>query len=124
MPTSDNNYKSGRQIDDRKVRFAKINSYIFANGGFVVSIPGSPELVFEVLPHSPIPAKLIELGYDVRPADPPEGQRILGAAITERLALSSSGALVPLTEESTKAVAEIRTHAGIVRVTRFSFGIG
>jgi len=123
MPTSDNNYKSGRQIDDRKVRFAKINSYIFANGGFVVSIPGSPELVFEVLPHSPIPAKLIELGYDVRPADPPEGQRILGAAITERLALSSSGAYEPLAE-ATEAVAEIRTHAGIVRVTRFSFGIG
>jgi hypothetical protein len=48
----------------------------------------------------------------------------LGAAITERLTLTSCGIFEPLTEESTKAVAEIRTHAGIVRVTRFSFGIG
>jgi hypothetical protein len=120
----DNNYKPGKAVDDRKTRFGKINAYVMSAGGWVVSVPGAELVTIECLPQSPIPQVLRERGYPVRPADPPEGQRILASALTERLTMTSSGGYEPMTEGSTKAVAEIRTHAGIVRVTRFSFGIG
>ena len=48
----------------------------------------------------------------------------LAAAITERLTLTSCGIFEVLTPESTRVVTEIRTHAGIVRVLRYTFGIG
>jgi hypothetical protein len=66
-----------------------------------------------------LPAELRAAGYDLMPAG--EGERILASAIVEELTLSSSGALVPLTEGSTKAVAEVRRHAGIVKVARYTF---
>jgi hypothetical protein len=111
------------EIASRKDVFDSLNRFIIANGGFVVSIPGADTIVFEVLPNSPIPLALTELGYDVRPADPAEGQRILAAPIVERVTLTSSGAFEPLTPDSTKAVAEIRTHAGIARVMRYAFNL-
>ena len=120
---AEGNYKPGQKVDDRKTRFAKINRWVTEAGGWVVSIPGQELVTIETLPQSPIPARLIELGYDVQRADPPETQRILAGAIIEQLALTSSGALVPLTPESTKTIAETRTHAGIVRVSRFSFAL-
>lgn len=48
---------------------------------------------------------------------PRPAQRIIPTAITERL--GADGALVPLTEGSTRAVAMTMTHAGIVRVLRY-----
>jgi hypothetical protein len=63
--------------------------------------------------------ELRELGYDVRPADPAEGTRILPHAISQRLTLTSCGVFEEMTEGSTNAVAEIRTHAGIARVVRY-----
>lgn len=48
--------------------------------------------------------------------------RILAHAIRQRLTLtSSSGAFEELIEGSTKALAEVRTHAGICRVMRYRF---
>jgi hypothetical protein len=115
--------KGVAEIDDRKTRFAKIVAYVAANGGFVTSIPGAVEVVIEVLPDSPIPAYFISRGYEVRPAVPPEGERIIAGSITERLELSSSGAVVAATEDSTKPV-HMRVHSGIVRTRRFTFSIG
>jgi hypothetical protein len=119
------NYKPGKTdpVAERKARFDQINQFIMAGGGWVTGIPGGPVVDFEVLEKSAIPLALTQHGYDVRPADPPEGQRLLAAPIVEKLTLTSSGAFEPLTDGSTKAVVEIRTHAGIVRVMRYSFTI-
>ena len=51
-------------------------------------------------------------------------KRILPAAIVREFTLLSSGAYEPLAEGSTKAVALARRHAGIAKVTRYSFGLG
>jgi hypothetical protein len=59
------------------------------------------------------------LGYDVTEIG--EGQRILATPIEERLTLTSCGVLELLTEGSTKPVAQVRTHAGIARVMRYTF---
>jgi hypothetical protein len=117
------NYKPRSEISSRKDLFDEINAYIVAHGGFVVSIPGAADVTFEVLEDSLLPWNLIELGYSVVAADPPEGQRLLATPITERLTLTSSGAFQPLTDGSTEAVVEIRTHVGIVRVMRYRFTI-
>lgn len=45
-------------------------------------------------------------------------------AITQRLTLTSCGIFEELIEGSTKPVTEVRTHAGIARVVRYSFAIG
>jgi hypothetical protein len=45
----------------------------------------------------------------------------LPTAITERFSRNASGELVPIVAGSTVAVAEVRHHAGIVQVERFSF---
>jgi hypothetical protein len=65
-----------------------------------------------------------KLGYEPVPADSPEGERILPGTITEALTLTSSGAFEPLTEGSTTAVAQVRHHAGIARVLRYTFTTG
>jgi hypothetical protein len=44
-----------------------------------------------------------------------------GLAIAERLTLTSCGISEALIEGSTKAVAEVRHHSGIVPVRRYSF---
>jgi hypothetical protein len=73
----------------------------------------------EPLPGSTLPDELRQFGYDVTEIG--EGQRISSAPIVEKLALTSSGAFELLTPESTKLVAQIRTHAGIARVMRYRF---
>ena len=57
--------------------------------------------------------------YDIFPDG--ETERILPAGITERFARGADGALVPITRESTKAVAKTRLHAGIVKAKRYAF---
>jgi hypothetical protein len=114
-------YKPGKVVEDRKTRFAKLNAYVTSAGGWVVSVPGAELVTIECLPQSPISARLIERGYDVRPADPPEGERILPAAIVQEFTLTSSGAYELMTEGSTKPIAQILRHAGIVRVLRYTF---
>jgi hypothetical protein len=117
---SSDKYVPGQTIADIKARFAKLNAFIMARGGFVVSVPGAPEVVFEVLPESTLPYELLAAGYDLRPADPPTGERMLAAAITQKLTLSSCGIFEEMTEGGTKPVAQVPTHAGILRVTRYA----
>jgi hypothetical protein len=75
----------------------------------------------ETLPGSALPDDLRELGYDV--AEAGEGERVLPTAILQKLTLTSGGTFEELVEGSTNALAEIRTHAGIVPVKRFSFAL-
>src|SRR6516164_2603222 len=108
---SDNNYKPGRVIEDRKTRFDKLNRFVTARGGWVVSVPGAELVTIETLPGS-LPAELRAAGYNLRRDG--EGQRILGSAIVQELTLTSSGAYEPLAPGSTKPVAQDLRHAGIV----------
>ena len=69
---------------------------------------------FEALPGSPLPAQIVALGYIVEKVG--ESQRILPNAVAQRLEVSSSGALVPVTEGSTKPLTVTVTNAGIATV--------
>jgi hypothetical protein len=64
---------------------------------------------------------LKRLGYDVRKTG--EGQRILPHAIVQHFVTCSDSEFEPLAEGSTKPIASTVTHAGIVRVLRFAFGM-
>ena len=50
-----------------------------------------------------------------------EAERIVPTAITERFCIGADGQLESLTSGSTRPVAQTVTHAGIVRVKRWSF---
>jgi hypothetical protein len=76
-------------------------------------------VTLECLPGSSLPDDLRGLGCDVREIG--ETERILPTAIVERFTRRADGELEPLTEGSTKPVAETRTHAGIVKVKRLAF---
>ena len=88
-----------------------------------LSLSGADRGHVGTLPRSALPDELRAAGYDLRPADPPEGRRILANAITQTLTLTSCGVFEEMTEGSTKPVAEIRTHAGIVCVLRYAFAL-
>jgi hypothetical protein len=117
-------YQPGRRdpvITSRKERFDALNRLVQGRGGWIVSIPGGAEVTLECLPGSSLIGELRERGLDPKPASPPTGERILATTITEKFARATDGKLVALTEGSTRAVAEVRRHAGIVRVLRYSF---
>jgi hypothetical protein len=105
------------EVADRKERFAALNAYITKAGGWLTSIPGDPEMWFEALPDSGLPAALQSMGYIVERTG--ETQRILPSAITERFEISSSGALVTAVEGSTQAVTTRVTHAGLATVIQY-----
>jgi hypothetical protein len=62
-----------------------------------------------------------EPGHDVREIG--DGERILPHQIVQRFVRRADGKLEPVTEGSTKPIAETRTHAGIVKVKRYGFDI-
>ena len=113
------NSSPDQKIVDRKNRFDALNAFVSKRNGWVTSVPGAREITFEVLPDSPLPADLGELGYEIRKIG--EGQRILVGAIVENFTHGPDGELQLLTEGSTLPVAETRTHAGIVGVQRYGF---
>jgi hypothetical protein len=112
----------GQELENRKAKFEKLNAFVTQRDGWLTSVPGDAEVILECLPGSGLPAELRAAGYTLRSDG--QGERILGSAITEHLTLTSSGAYVPLAPGSTKAVALTRRHAGIVKVQRYSFGLG
>jgi hypothetical protein len=121
-------------VDERKAMFADINTYVNARSGWTTSIPGDVEVRFECLADSPLQDELRsgaafkQAGRTVRlpkydvVADG-ETSRILPHAIVERFSRRADGTLGLLTADSTAAVAETRTHAGIAKVLRYSFTI-
>ena len=62
-----------------------------------------------MLPASTLPSQVATLGYKLEAE--PDGQRLLAAAITETVLLDGTSA--PITV----------THAGIVRVLRYTFSV-
>jgi hypothetical protein len=113
-------YSSPRNpaMDEIKANFASINSYIDRAGGWLVSVPGDPEMRFQALTDSPLPALLEGLGYIVERTG--ETQRILPHAIVEKFETSSSGTLVTAVEGSTRAATTRVTHAGIAVVVQLN----
>jgi hypothetical protein len=111
MSTSSSKYIPSRmfEVKDRKDRFAEMNRWVTFRNGWITSIPGEREVTVECLPTSTLPSELAKAGYQLQPADPPEGQRILPAAITE--AVITEGSTVP----------NMMQHTGIVQVLRYSF---
>lgn len=75
----------------------------------------------QCLPGSTLPDSLRDLGYDA--VEVGETERILPTAIVERFVAGADGALQPLTTGSTRPVALTATHAGIVKVKRYSLSL-
>lgn len=84
-------------------------------------IPGGVEVELQCLVGSNLPNEIAgKFGFPVSLIG--ETERILPGAIVERFT-TVNGELVRLTEGSTRPVAEIRTHVGICKVTRYGFNI-
>jgi hypothetical protein len=82
----------------------------------MTSVPGAHEITFDALPGSPLPEQLTARGYIVEKIG--ESERILPHAVQQRFERSSSCALVPPTESSTKPVT-VTTDAGIATVEQY-----
>jgi hypothetical protein len=106
----------------RKKLFAAINQLAQKKGdAWLISVPGAPMVEMHCLETSTLPDQLRQAGYDL--TDAGVGERLLANAIETRLTLTSSGGYELMTEGSTKPVASIVRHAGIVPVKRFTFSI-
>jgi hypothetical protein len=66
---------------------------------------------------SPLPEQLTALGYIVTPTG--TSQCVLPHAVAQKFEMSSSGALVAVTEGSTKPTSVVVTNAGIATVEQF-----
>jgi len=112
--------KPADKLADRKERFAELNEFVRARHGWLTSIPGDLDVELQTLPGSTLPAEIsTRFGYVLDEIG--ETQRILPVAIVESFERGIIGELVPATIGSTRPVAELRHHAGIVRTVRFTF---
>jgi hypothetical protein len=109
------------EADERRKRFNDINAFISQRSGWVTSVPGSHEITFDALVGSPLPGQLTAMGYIVEKTG--ESQRILPHAVSQKFETSSSGALIPATEGSTKPMSVIVTNAGIAVVEQYDLRI-
>lgn len=123
----------GEILAERKAKFLSLLKYVSARQGWLTSVSGEREVTMQCLPGSTLPDELARgaeylLGDETvrlpkyKVVADGETTRILPHAIVEKLVLGPGG-LVPLTEGSTAPIAEIRTHAGICVVERYSFNI-
>jgi hypothetical protein len=112
--------ESFRPTEQREAaeKFEAMNRWVSARNGWVVSPPGDKVVRIETLPGSALPDELRQLGYRVRPADPPTGEKILPHAIIEKFTRRGDGALEALVHGSTRPIVTV-THAGICKVERF-----
>jgi len=53
------------EIDERKELFEALNHWIRARNGWLVNVPGDPDMRFEALPGSTLPDQLRASGYAV-----------------------------------------------------------
>lgn len=120
-PSSDRKPLKAQVVPSRKELFAGINEFVTKRGGWLTSIPGDKEVRMECLPDSTLPDELRKLGYTVE-ADG-ETERILHTAVTQKFVMGATGEFEPLTEGSTRPVAQVRQQAGIVTVLRFGFDL-
>jgi hypothetical protein len=108
------------RVKERKARFDALNRFATERGGWITSIPGDRTVIIESVTAT-IASDLADLGYS--PVEIEGGTRILPTAIEESFVRNVDGTLSPLTEGNAKPVAEVRTHAGIVRTRRYCFTI-
>jgi hypothetical protein len=112
------NAPPNQEAEAAKEKFAAINTYVTEHGGgWLVSVPGDPEMRLQVLPGSVLLDQLAALGYIVEKTG--ETQRILPHAVRQDMTISSSGALVAATEGSTRPVTVSITNAGVAVVDQF-----
>ena len=71
----------GGGLEQRRKLWDAVNEFVRQTGGWVTSVPGVKDMRIEVPQGSSLPAKLTELGYEVRHAG--AGSRIANNAITE-----------------------------------------
>jgi hypothetical protein len=109
-----------KELDRRKAIFAQLNRFVDFKGGWVVSVPGDRVIRIECHPGSDLPGCLEALGYRLKKVD--ARARLVPAATTESLTLSSSGAF-QLAEGSTKPIAATVGHAGDVAVDVYEVNI-
>lgn len=70
------------EVQDCKVRFEALNNWIRARDGWLVSVPGDPDMRFEALPGSTLPDQLRAAGYEVTEIG--TAQRILPHAVEQK----------------------------------------
>jgi hypothetical protein len=102
-------------------KFQALNKFVTERHGWITSPPGAKQLRIECLPGSTLPDELAAKGYNLVLVG--ETERILAGSIVERFTRRADGELEPLVEGSTKPVAEVRRHAGIVRVECYDFSL-
>ena len=100
-------------------RVEVLNEFVRSRNGWITSVPGDVDVTIECLPGSSLPDELRAQGYDLVATG--NGERIVATAIMERFCTGADGELEPLTSGSTRAVAQVVTHAGIVKVKRYCF---
>ena len=107
----------GAQLSEGDLLAGKSPTSTPTSASAAASVPGARELRFDALAGSPLPAQLTAMGYIVEKIG--ESQRILPHAVAQRFEVLSSGALVPVTEGSTKPVTVTFRNAGIAVVEQF-----
>lgn len=108
-------------LQDRKERFAALNTYVTERGGWLTSIPGDVEVEMQCRPGSTLPDDLRGLGYVLTVIG--ETERIIPGTVIEKFVLGDDGTMQPLVAGSTRPVAQTLVHAGIARVKRYAFGM-
>jgi hypothetical protein len=104
----------------REQWFKALNAEVVARSDtWIISTPHAPRIILECLETSPMPAELIDRGYKLKAEQ--DGQRILPHAIAQPMVISSCGALIPATANSTKPVTMVNYGAGIQSTKRYSF---
>jgi hypothetical protein len=109
------NAPPNQEAEAAKEKFAAINTYVAEHGGgWLVSVPGDPEMRLQVLPGSVLLDQLAALGYIVEKTG--ETQRTSRTRVAPKFEVSSSGALAWPTEGSTKPTSVVVTNAWITTV--------
>ncbi|WP_314961485.1 hypothetical protein [Bradyrhizobium cosmicum] len=105
------------QIDSLKEKFEALLVYISKQGGWLVSVPGNPDMRFQTLAGSALPGLLRDAGYTV--TETGTSSRILPHVVRQELTTNRDGELVALTEGSTRAVKVVIINAGIAAVIEY-----
>jgi hypothetical protein len=108
-----------RDVNPEFDRVGVLNEFVRSRNDWISSVPGDFDVTIEVLAGTSSPDELQARGYDLTATG--DGERIVPTAITERFCMGADGELVPLTSGSTGALAQVVTHAGVVRVQRYAF---
>jgi hypothetical protein len=113
-----------KETDDKLAKrrawfLALVRESQIAGDAFIISSPGSDVVLVEQLPLSSFAAQLRARGYALK--EIAGGSRILPHAHHQPMMISSSGAMIPVVEGSTKPVTIVIHGAGPHETRRFEF---